>query len=110
MSTRYSIIIWLSRLRSLMATSKEEMYSTKLRYKLNFDERVIIPQLKVSLGSKVFAKKDDNTRSKRIQKLEPIATGTYKGIEVDDKTCVILRDDNVTESINLDRVVLAPQI
>lgn len=43
-------------------------------------------------------------------KLTPISTGPHEVAEVNDKTCIILKEENVTERIMLDRLVLAPQL
>lgn len=42
-STRELHIIWLSLLRSLMATARNKIHASKIRYKCSFDEKIKIP-------------------------------------------------------------------
>lgn len=86
------------------------MHYNKLSYKRNFDYRVKPARSKVSIFSGVFAKKYYHPTDEPRHKLETIATGSYQVTDVDDETCVILRDVNVTKSIKLDRVVLEPRL
>lgn len=93
-----------------MATATKEIHATQLRHKRNFVEKVKLPLNKVSTGSLVFIWKDFHPTDEPNHNLASIATGPHKDTEKDDKICVILGDNNVTERITLDRIVLAPQV
>lgn len=80
-----------------------------MRYKRNFDEMVRTLRRQVSINYRLFVRKDHHSTYDPRHKLAPIATVTYFVTKVYDKICVILRYDDVTERITLDRVVLAPQ-
>lgn len=85
-----------------MATVKEEMNYTQFLYKRNFEERVMIPQRKVRKVPRVFVRKDSDHVDEPRHKCSPIETSQYLVTEVDDKICVILRNEKFTESITLD--------
>lgn len=108
-SRRDYYLLWMSRLRSLMATAKKQMTSEQLRYKADFEDLFRIPIDNVKTGSQVFIHNDYSPTDDPKHYLAPISTEPYEVTEVDENTCVIVSDNNITERVTLDRVVLAPQ-
>lgn len=85
------------------------MNKTQALYRSNFGIRVKVPKQTFNIGSKIFIRKDQNPTNDPNHKYAPIATGSYNVTEFIANTCVILRENNFTERISLDCVVLAPQ-
>lgn len=81
----------------------------KTLYNNNFDIRFKVPKQTMKIGFQEFIRKDKHPTNYSNHKFSLIATGPYNVTEVDVKTCVIFRENNVTERISLNRLVLAPQ-
>lgn len=93
-----------------MATEKTQMAKVQESYKREFYQRVAIPRNRVTIGSPVFVRKYYHRSDEPGHKLEPLSTGPHTVTEVNEKTCVILRNVNISERISLDRIVLAPEV
>lgn len=84
------------------------MSETQARYKKNVDIRVKVLKITVNRGSQVFIRNYYRPTNDPNHKLAPIATRPYIVTGSDANTCVILRDNNVTDPISFYCVVLAP--
>lgn len=61
------------------------------------------------IGSQVFIRKYHHPIAEPNHKLVQIETITYNATDVYEKTYLVLRDNNITERLFLDRMVLNPQ-
>ena len=100
--------IWLKRLKSMIATAKEKQRGAQRRYKQNFDKKVKSLGKPITTESVVFVRKDAPGPAGDRHKLSAIVDGPFRVSEVDDKTCVIIRNNAEVERISLDRVTPAP--
>lgn len=73
-----------------------------------FDQRVLLPQKQVLIFSHVYISKDYHSTEEPKHKLTQLATGPNLVTEVNYKTCVILRENNLKVLITLYRVLLVP--
>lgn len=70
-------------------------------------KKLSLPQERVTSGVRVFMKRDYNPLKDPSHKLAPIPKGPYLATEADENTCLIKKDRNITERVNMDRVILA---
>lgn len=101
-------LTWIYQLRSLMDTVRTQMGRSKERYRKNLKARVRRVNFPVTAGKTGFVRKDHAAAEEPRRKLAPLNSGPFKVSEVDEKTCLILRGNNIAQRVPLDRVVVAP--
>lgn len=108
--TADTYMVLLSILRRLMATTKTHTATMQEIHEGEFDQKVRTPRNRVSIGSRVFVRKDYHPTDEPRHKFASLATGPHPVTELNGKTCIILRDNKITELITLDFVVLALEV
>ena len=100
---------WTTYAKALTSTARKEIQKRQLRYKREFDDRVMPYKEDVTVGTYVFLRKDyTNPRRESKHKLASIATGPYKVTAREANTVTIEREKLEQENVSRDRFVRAP--
>ena len=96
---------FVARLEEAVASARERLRKTQMRYKKDFDKRIRIANRHIQPGQYVYL--DPRDGSKADGKLGAVAEGPYRVLLNDKRTFVIQRGE-VVERVNSDRVTYSP--
>eukprot|EP00171_Calliarthron_tuberculosum_P007317 IDg7317t1 len=97
---------WISKLSKHVSEFQKELIKLQQRYKKNYDKHLRIRRKHFEVGGYALLSVEKNSvgKSKRRNKLAPIADGILRVTTVKERTIVIERPDRTSEEVSIDRI------